>query len=211
MLDQADLEGSAESLYRLAGMDPQEPASPARIARAILGPRAIEVAPMRITTGAVVRVHGETRIALKRGLDTRTARFVVAHELGHVILEREGYFGEDIETACDYIAGALLMPRRHFFGAFRWAGGDASVLAEDYGVTESAAWLRRGETIGDPLALVRPGLVRTRGVGVQWPDEQTIVGWARSRPPRGLAKAKVRDDPRRVVLFADGRDLADCA
>lgn len=207
-LDPSDLEGCAEALYKLAGLQVDEPVSPAKIARLILGPRAIEVTPMRASAGAIVTVNGETRIALRRGLPLLLARFITAHELAHLIVDRLGmHLGEDLETACDYIAGAVLMPRRHYVSAHKFHDGDVRELAEEYSVTHSAAWLRVGETVRIPLALVRPGLVRTRGPeSYVWPEENTILGWSRGAPPRGLAKTRVADDPRRTVLVADDQE-----
>lgn len=203
-LDQADLEGSAEALYKLAGLPVDDAVSPTKIARALFGARAVEILPMRMAAGALIYVNGERRIVVKQGLDMVTTRFVVGHELGHWILEREGYRGDHLEAYCDYIGGAILMPRRSFVGAHRFHDGDVTDLAAEFGVTHSATWLRIGEAVRIPIALSRPGLVRTRGPDSWvWPESETIVKWARGTPPPGLAKVRVEDDRRRMVLVGD--------
>lgn len=210
-MDAGDLEGLAEAAYREAGAAPDEAESPATIARALLGRDAVEVVPagaLRRSAASLVRVADQWRIYLRRG-EPSVMRFAVAHELAHWLLRRAGLAGtEDEETAADYLGAALVAPRRAFLAALRALGRDLPELADAFVTTESLAALRFGETTLTPMALVRPGLVRVRSqLEFVWPEEETIRRWASGKPPTGLAKTRLTDDPRRVVLT--GEELED--
>jgi hypothetical protein len=74
-------------------------------------------------------------------------------------------------------------------------------------MTQTAAALRVGEADQLPLAVVAK-VVRTRGPeAFQWPGEDVLRRWA-TKPPPGLARARLTDDPKRVVLVADVLDEA---
>lgn len=202
-MEQLELEGIAESAYEAAGMDPERP-HVTRLARALLGPNAIQRGPRPLHgPAALVRVGAEWRIILARSLPTLYAVFAVGHELGHWLLARHGYVGDDEERAADFIAAALIAPRRAFRAACRALGDDLVALADAFHMTETGAALRLGEVERRPLAVVAPQRVRVRGPEEwTWPDEATLRRWAR-RPAPGLRKVQLRDDPRRVVLDAE--------
>lgn len=197
-----ELEGIAESAYAEAELDPERPHLP-RLAKALLGPRAIERGPRPLHAPAcLVRVRGEWRIIVGRNLPPRFALFAVGHELAHWLLGRVGFVGEDEEAVADALAAALLMPRPAFRRALLSVGDDWSELARVMCATETAVALRLGEVTRRPLAVVAPARVRVRGDEEWlWPDESTIRQWAR-KPLPGLRKTKLKDDPRRVVLAA---------
>lgn len=205
--EQLELEGIATAAYREAGIDPEKP-SVVRLAKTLLGEGAIERGPRPIGgPAALIRVGASWRIVVARSLPRAYALFAVAHELGHYLLRREGFRGDDEERAADYVGGALLAPRDAFLAARRAYGPDLGELARAFGTTETGAALRLGEVTGQPLAVIAPKIVRVRGpLDWVWPDEATLRRWAR-RPIPGLRKVRLADDPRRVVL--DAEEIAD--
>lgn len=140
---------------------------------------------------------------LGRYLPPLYAAFAVGHELGHWLLTRHGYCGNDDEAAADYLGAALLAPRRAFLRARRALGHDLPALANAFSMTETGVALRLGEALHVPLAVVSPAHVRVRGPEAWvWPNEATVRRWARVAEP-GLRKVRLTDDPRRVVLDVD--------
>ena len=206
-MEQLELEGIAEAAYREAKLDPERP-HVTRLARALLGPDAIQRGPRPISSpAALVRVGDNWRIYLGRSLPPLYALFAVGHELGHWLLNRCGYHGDDEERAADYLSGALLAPRATFLSAHRALGEDLPALAETFSMTETGAALRLGEVTRVPLAVVAPATVRVRGPEEWvWPEESTLRSWARRTMP-GIKKVRLTDDPRRVVL--EPEDLGD--
>jgi len=204
-VDWRDMEGVAVSAYERHRLDPSQPASTLRIARLELGPDAIVRAPLTISGPAATFWHkGLRRIAVKRGLAPPYLRFVVGHELGHHLLEREGYVGDDIEAACDYLGAALMAPRAAVIAIYREHGLDFGAAASVAGSTQTWAALRLGEVLSMPLAAVSPQLVRVRGPEAWvWPEERTIRAWAR-RPGPGLRRVPITDGRGRLALLAEG-------
>jgi hypothetical protein len=201
-MDVGDLEGSAEAIRQLAGVQDDLVSTP-KIARRWLGPGSVELVPRyRMRTPArLARVGDEWRIFVREGLSPQEANFAVGHELGEHWLKREGYDGEDLEQAANYIGAALVAPRPTFVTAVRELGEDWTALSQRFVSTESLVVLRWGEIRCEPLALVSPALVRVRGPeSFVWPEEPTIRRWANGRPGPGLRKARLADDRRRVVL-----------
>ena len=195
-----ELEGLAEALFDLAGVADHETVTPASVARRAAGATVIRV-PHLLATGTLSLVNGQPVIAVRRGLDPIRERHVIGHELGHWILRREGVPVDDYtEAACDYIGAALLTRRAAFARALR----DRLTLPElaaRFEVTETLAALREAEVTGRPRAVVAPGSVRVRGqLEFVWPDEGTLRRWATGRAAPGVAKVRLRDDPRRVLL-----------
>lgn len=208
-MEPTELEGVAESAYREAGLDVERP-NVVRLAKALLGPDAIERGP-RLVSGraALIRVHDRWRIVLSRSLPKLYALHAIGHELGHWLLERAGVGSGDEELAADYLGGALLAPRSAFAAAHRALGSDLPALAAAFSTTETGAALRVGEVARVPLAVISPSVVRVRGPeGWVWPDEPTLRRWARGTAAPGLKKIRLTDDPRRVVLDADAAAAA---
>lgn len=196
-----DVEGTAAALYRQAGFEGDVPADPVDLAERLLGAGAVRYVHAGALPGVASLTYwgGRWHIAV-RGLATEPRqRFAVLHELGHYALGPGAS-----EAACDAVAGALLLPRPAFRAAARELGADWPSLAAFFGCSESAAALRWGEVIGDPLALVAPVTVRVRGLPWAWPaEEREIRELAASLRP-GLARTRLRDDCRRVVVRAAG-------
>lgn len=203
-MDVAAIEGAAIETYERCGLDPSRPVSTFRIAKALLGPDAIERPKLMIgAPAALITVDGRRRIAIKRSIPIEYARFFCGHELGHLVLEeRGGYVSDDLELACDFFGAALMAPRPAIYGLQRAFGFDLPEIASAAGGSETWAALRVGEVLRIPLAVVAQ-TVRVRGPEEWvWPEEGTLRRWAR-RPPTGLAKTRLTDDPRRVVLVVD--------
>ena len=147
--------------------------------------------------------RGIWRSPTRRGLSTERRSFAVAHELAEWwIRVREKYQGEDVEHAANYVAAAILSPRRAFRLALEQFGPDFAELAQAFRVTQTHVALREAELARLPRAVVSPALVRVRGPEEWvWPDESTLRRWARGRAP-DVRKTRLTDDPRRVVLDA---------
>lgn len=203
MGEQLEFEGIADGAYVDAGLDPEQP-HVTRLVRALLGADAIQRGPRPVHgPAALVRVGADWRIMIARSLPPLYALFACAHELGHFLLRRHGYDGDNEERAADYVAGALLAPRRAFISAHRALGDDLPALASTFSTTETGAALRRGEVLLVPLAVVSPSQVRVRGPSDWvWPDESRLRRWSRSGAP-GVRRTRLKDDPRRVVLDAE--------
>lgn len=196
-----DLEGDSEWLYRRAGVDCAAPAPPIWLAAQLLGAGCVLAVPaLRQPGGAcLARVSGVARIYYRERLPPERRNFAVAHELAHWCLRDRA--GEDVEQACDYLAAALIAPRRAFLKAVQKHGARFTRLAKAFATTESLVALRFGETTLEPLALVAPLSVRVRGSAYSWPSQSALRAIAAAPKPR-LRKAQLRDDARRLVLRA---------
>ncbi len=208
-MDVATLEGIAIATYEKFDLDPSEPASTFLLAKKLLGPTCI-VRPDRMASpAALFWQHGERRIALRRTVPLEYAQFYVGHELGHLLLESEKYFEDDLEAACDYLAGALMAPRPSMRLLRRTFGFDYEEIADAVGATQSWAALRMGEVTGQPMALVAPQRVRIRGDEWAWPaSDQQVRRLAQMPTSPGLQRARLTDDSRRIVVTVEERETA---
>lgn len=194
MGDQGGWEGTAEYILRRSGYDGTERPSVGQIATAMLGAGCVEFASGLKGDAALVTIPTPL-ILVKRKLPVVRLEFAIAHEVAEWALLQEGYEDEDIEQAADYIAAALIVPRRL---ACRFRVELVHEAAEVLEVTETHAALRIAEATGQPIALVSPAKVRVRGDEWAWPSDLRTVA-SHERP--GLARAVLRDDPRRVLLM----------
>src|SRR5690554_5248949 len=200
-----DMEGLADWAYRAAGLDPETPAAPLELARRLLGDgRAVPVerCPGLRSRAVLARVGASWRIYVRSRVEGAELRWLTAHELAEWILRRDECRSERIEVLADALAARLIAPRRAAARALR-AGLDFPELADAFDVTQSCAVLRRGEVEGTPTAPVTPRPVYVRGEPWAWPDEPELRVLAGRRGSlRGLRKAKLRDDRRRVAMRA---------
>lgn len=201
-MDQETVEGLADWLYGHVGLDPDEPVWTPKIAVALFGAGCFDrVDSWRMRGEAsLVRVGDRYRIFVRRHLPPERVNFLIGHELGHWLCQREDYREDDIEETCDGLGAAIVAPRRGFLRLLRVHGEQLSELGAAVRATESLAVLRLGETTGMPLALVAPVRVRVRGAEWAWPAETEIRRLAR-RPAHGLRKIRLGDDPRRAALL----------
>lgn len=195
----ADLEGDAEWIYRRAGVDPGTPAPALWLASQLLGAGCVTaLATLSNPGGAcLAQVNGQVRIYYRERLPPERRSFAVAHELAHWCLGERA--GAETESACDFLAAALIAPRRAFLKVVAKHGPRFTRLAKAFATTESLVALRYGETTLEPLVLVAPLTVRVRGAAYSWPSEPALREMA-AVPKPGLRKAVLRDEPRRVAL-----------
>ncbi|HEV8245572.1 MAG TPA: ImmA/IrrE family metallo-endopeptidase [Polyangiaceae bacterium] len=195
-------------MYRAAGLHPSGGASPLALANGLLGPGSVLSyhASSLPGDGALAWVAGKPRIYIRSRLSPARRRFAICHELAEWCLTLARYQEPDIEQLANALGAALLAPRQLFLRVLRADGRNLPLLAGHLGTTESCAALRLGETTDLPLALIAPRRpVRVRGAEFSWPGEDAIRRMAAGRVAPGLARTKLRDDPRRVVLAAANR------
>lgn len=118
-------------------------------------------------------------------------QFIVAHELGHWLLEDYGLDPANEERA-NRIAAALLMPGDRFRDSAR--GSSIRELAACYGVRQTAAALRLGETRVYSASIVEtPSRIYVRGAGSACVERLDA---------KYLAKVVITDDPGRTAWLA---------
>lgn len=194
-MDQGEVEGIAAAVVSLAGVDDAARVSPVQVAKGLGVP---------VIRGAIIRagaclatLNGVRTICVRRGAVGNELRWLVAHELGHLALERERYVGEDVERLADAIAAAIIAPRRAVQRARREIGPAFVELGAAFGATPTSAALRWGEVTGEPVAVLAPARpVRVRGDEWGWPPD--VARLAKGRVPVGLVRAGLGD--RRVAL-----------
>jgi hypothetical protein len=212
--------GWAERLANgvLASADASPPVDLYRLADH-LGVGAVRLARMR-EDGRTTWLEGRPVIELRDDRPPARTRFTFAHELAHVVLEdnRNGparrtfsISPERVESLCDWIAAALLMPRPW---VAPYAARDAlnlsvvRLVASKADVSLAAAAVRIAEVGRRTCALLR-----WKDVGSRWvlasraglPKE--IGGYLElAEPPPALIRALVqrRDHWQEVLLLADG-------
>lgn len=163
-----DAEGHAEGLLRQLQMDGDDAPNPARIAKRLgvellRAPRSSFVGR---AFGQKARLGDRWIVRVRRGLSPRFERFVIAHELGHVIVDRDRPSAacEDEEQWCNVFAGALVLPRDPLRAAWRRSG-------------ELEELLERFPHVGPTCVALRLGELRLADVYV---IERQRVAWARA-------------------------------
>lgn len=196
-MDAADVEGFAVATYERLGFDPSEPVSTFRLARALLGPDAIERAQLNGVGASTFVVNGRRRIAYSRKLAPEYAAFFVSHELAHLVLAEEGFTGPRLEQTCDQLGAALMAPMPAVAAMIR-AGLGHEELADEVVSTQTWAALRVAECLRIPRAVVTPARVYVRGdESFRWP---LSVRRLATKDAPGLRRTRLTDDPARVVL-----------
>jgi hypothetical protein len=199
-MDWADIEQTAQLVYKVAGVDADQRGALRALAKA-LGARVFTVHAASLPRdGALDWSSGQPRIFLRQGINRARHDFALAHELAELLLAKEFYEGDDAEEFANALGAALLAPRQLFLRVLRRAP-DFRSIAQELHQTESFAALRYGETTWTPLVLVAPQSVRVRGGEFVWPEESELRRLAKREIP-GLARTSLQDDPRRVVLAA---------
>lgn len=206
-----DPDAEARAILESCDMDDGERPHAMRLALRLTGGRVVLVEPAEVwgLGETVLGVDGQHEILVSAAASGPVRDWVLAHEVGHVQLQRLGFSGtyRETEDAADAIAAALLMPRRAFAQAARLHGLRGFVsLASDFSVTQTAAALRVGEVAGVPVAVVAPTHLRVRGPeSWAWGSEEDLRRLARAGRP-GLHRTALTDDVRRVALVADDVD-----
>lgn len=203
-----EIEGDAIAVYKEAGLEPDEPASMAGLARLLLR-TPVKAVSMR-GRAELTLVGDEWRIYVRRGTPAARLRFEIAHELAHWWFRRVGYPTEDRETCCDALGAAIVAPRPLYL-AVRKRTIQVPEVAGAIGATQSLVALREGEVLGTPVALVEDRRVLVRGEEWGWPPEQEIRRIARVGGRPGLARIRITDEGRRVALVADPNRFAEAS
>ena len=202
MGDLWEVDALQRTIFAEAGFEPDAIVPMVKLARA-LGMDVDTVRPAHFPgDGAFCHFQGQRRIFIRGGISHDRKRFACAHEIAEAKLPENLQASPHVEDICNTLAAALLAPRRAFTRRHNEVGDDWEQLAIPFGMTQTSAALRAGETEDIALAVVSK-IMRTRGPEeFVWPSEPTIRGWVRRTPP-GLAKTRLTDDPKRVVLVAD--------
>lgn len=156
-----------------------------------------EVLYVRIPGGAEglsTRLDGRDLILIDpEGRSERRQRFTLAHELGHSLLRHtgacrphqvHGHTEEPEEVAANQFAAALLMPPSLFRDDVRRVHlrmDELSALADDYGVSRTAAALRYARFTDDGCAIV--GV--TPEASWLFKSSRAEGWWIRMPPPEG--------------------------
>lgn len=127
-------------------------------------------------------------------------QFIVAHELGHWLLEDYG-FDPDNEERANRIAAAITMPRDLFRVSARLAPSRVEDLSRRYHVDQTAVVLRLAEVqVRHASIVVTPRKVHARGVDWELPGAGAIRRGELGAP--GLARVVITDAPDRVAYCA---------
>jgi hypothetical protein len=174
----------------------------------------------RLRTRGRLEVAGDGwRVLVRTGTPWRTARFTVAHEIGHILLYstlahkpdavralgHERHWAE-VERLCDYCAAELLMPQHHVAAFARRVGvapAGLRALYDKFLVSWEATLRRTAGVFGASLVLWQryrrhPGERETLRVLVPTTDRTMWL-------PPGLTARHLRPD---VVATADGDGFA---
>ncbi len=195
--DIADVEGDADVVRRMAGMD--GPCSMADMARELTRRDVVVCDDL----GSAEGCFRGGRVCVRPGLAPERLRHTIGHEIGEWYYALIGYEGDDIEERCDALGAALAVPRVEFRRAVGAVGHRVFALAAAFGVQQSVALLRLGEVTGRPVALLRPTAPIYRGDPFEWPRTSALV--------RALREGRGRVHPIRIVDSPDRWGLMACA
>ena len=203
-MDVADLEQLAVSTYQRFGFDAARPLSPVVLARALLDDQdPIELVSWLATGhGALYRLRGRRRIAIRKSLPIEYQLFALAHELSHVLLEECDHSSPRIESSCDYLAACLLSPAPATHALHAALRFDLKTIAQLTCSTQTWAALRLGEVLRVAVAAIRPSKIRYRGA------QSDLAAFPSERTLRAVVRGKARDDRLRVVMISDARGRA---
>lgn len=140
------------------------PADLEQIARA-LGVTEI-VRTSMVEDGRTTWSGGRPRIELRGDRSPQRSRFTLAHEIGHILIARDGTVArrthrlerDDIEKLCDWIAASILMPRpwiADYARRERYTLSLLRLIAQKAGVSLSAAAVRLAEVTDRTCMLLR--------------------------------------------------------
>lgn len=191
--------GIAAEIYGRTGADMADPPGVGWLAWRLFGDEAVRetYAGERLPGDAVLSLEEcRWRIVVRGGLLVADRAFAIAHELGeHAIRGYRAVPGGDREATANMIAACLIAPWPAFVSATLALGEDLPALARAFVTTQSMVALRWGETRGEPVALLTPQLMRTRGDERLWssPDGRRMPG---------IRSVRLTDDVRRTAMFS---------
>jgi Zn-dependent peptidase ImmA (M78 family) len=119
-----------------------------------------------VEDGRTTWENHKPRIELRADRPPDRMRFTLAHEIGHILIDRDqgvahrtrGLQHDEVETLCDWIAASILMPREWILPYARRDRYTLSLLrlvAHRAGVSLSAAAVRIAEVGGRTCVLLR--------------------------------------------------------
>ncbi len=197
---QADVEGDADAIFQLAGLDPDTSPTPAELCEAITG-RAPEAICMRFEARHAM-VRGVHRIFVNRSASPTRAKWLVGHELGEWYLRKTRYAGSDVELRANAIGSALCCARRPFKRLCNQYGHRVHRLAKAFGVQQGVALLRIGEVTGRPVVYICRHPV-ARGASWEWPATAEELRQAVQRPPSNVHPIRISDADRWGLMAKD--------
>lgn len=208
MTSSFDVESAGRSILETAGFGWDEAPGALAIAHG-LGLRVVRLDWLRgeDATSILPDATGiPTTIGLRHGLDPIRTAWCIVHEVAEIDMITVGYKGEDVEACAEALAAALLMGRVIFQQAVGELGANLTELARAFAVPETAVALRLAEVGSvDAAAVVTPQRVHVRLATEEFlmPGEHELRSLSRRGHP-GLRKVALRDQPKRVALFAEG-------
>lgn len=152
--------------------------------------------------------HDRHIIRIARHMETCFARWVAAHELGHVVLRHRQYGDAQAEREADYFAASLLMPSWAVRRVVCDRGLDLGALATIFVVPQTAVALRVGEVDAVAAAIVVTTYdVRVRSArGMCLPSASQLRAIARvpahtlAKHRPGITKVRITDARNRIFL-----------
>lgn len=163
-LNRSQVESLAENIALQLGVSPGEDLAGA-IAKAGGRVRYCEFRDLQESDSGSLQVHGENNFEIFISYNTSPLRdrFTVAHELGHYVLhflyprqhsaikpetlQATRYGSDRAEWEANWFAAAFLMPGEAFRASFERWNGNTALIAQQFGVSESAAKVR-AKTLG---------------------------------------------------------------
>ncbi len=187
---QAEVEGDAEAIFRLSGLDPDDCPTMTALCKALIGSTPQRVS-MRLEAEHAT-VKGAHRIFINKRVSAAREKWLIGHELAEWYLRRIGYHGRDIELRANAIGSALCCARQPFKKACERYGHRVHALAKAFGVPQGVALLRVGETTGRPVVYVCRHPI-ARGDTWEWPKSVDGIRAAVERPPANIHPIRVSD------------------
>lgn len=180
-MDVAAWEGTAEAFLRAVGIDVEH-----RDPRLIAVAYELELVPSLDRSGRASCMRGE-RVRVPVLAHPQRQAGVIAHELGHVALERHGE--EQSEEGAGYVGAAILVPRRALLRALTCHGPDLPVLCTLFAHASPELLARRVADVGEYECAVVDGrrvrrhaaLVPSAPLDALTPLEAVLVREARAR------------------------------
>lgn len=157
------------------------------------------------TNGELRRIGRNYEIHYSKQQTASRARFTIAHEIGHAILESTGprcpQSGDEVERICDMLATCLLLPRKP---VIQMAGPERSPqiilrIAETFDVSVLAAAFRFA-------VLFNTSVFEVNGTDVTWGRGIISKGFIPSDIRHAVTKALCGQDGEETVVLSDGRE-----
>jgi hypothetical protein len=194
-----ELEGLANSVFRVTGIDPATAPSPAEIVKA----------HPDIQVEYVMRASRPARFGYIRGVPTmrilNTApalarAWFIAHELGEIVLHRAGADDEAVEQLADNVAACIIAPTVAVRTIRNRYDLDFEHAARRLRLSQTILALRYGEIWGGLVIVLERSRVKTRG-GFEIPSERDLRRIAAAGGGDGLTVIPVTDAPGRMLLL----------